>query len=823
MQGLGSWIGELKKWQAAVNRRLKPVVDKASLAVKNSAEYLSANRKLKISLILIGIPLVFFVMMIMVVIIDTPGKDVLRGFRNPIPSEIYTADSVLMGRYYIQDRTPVKFDDIAPSVIDAVISTEDVRFYSHHGVDFRSLGRVLIKTILLQDESSGGGSTITQQLAKNIFPRKDYLIMSVFINKLREAVIASRLENIYSKNEILTLYLNTVPFGDNTFGLQAAAHRFFSIDTKALSADQAAMLVGMLKANHNYNPRLFPSSALARRNIVLAQMKKYNAIPSHQADSLQKLPLGLKLGEVTYDHEIAPYFREHLKVEIQKWCTRNRKDDGSVYNLYTDGLKIYTTIDSKLQAYAEKAVTRHMAELQKQFFDHWGKEKPWQDNEAVVVDASRRSSRYKDLKRQGLSEDEIIREMSKAVPIRLFTWKGVMQANVSPIDSIKHHLQYLNAGFLAMEPNTGEVKAWVGGIDHDFFQYDHVKVSTKRQVGSIFKPLVYAQAIEEGVSPCELISAEQQTYIDEETGQEWTPRNSQYDYPVQYSMRGALAYSVNTVSVKLINRAGIGNTIRLAKRMGINSDIPDVPSIALGSSEISLMEMTGAYACLANDGLSSHPFFIKAIADREGNTFKDFKPEASGERALAQETAQMIRQMLQSVVHEGTASRLRWKYGVYNDIAAKTGTTQSNADGWFMAMTPNLVMGTWVGADDPRIRFRDTRLGQGSNTALPVVAFFLRQLNADPQYKKITKAKFPSVTGTTGRKLNCDLYEINDDLWTEIEKSLQTRDSLIRVDTLNTPPPETFLQTLYNRKRRIALLSQVQTQAQAEPGRTLNR
>jgi penicillin-binding protein 1A len=375
---------------------------------------------------------------------------------------------------------------------------------------------------------------------------------------------------------------------------------------------------------------------------------------------------------------------------------------------------------------------------------------------------------------------------------------------MSPLDSIRHHLQYLNAGFLAMDPGTGEVKAWVGGIDHDFFQYDHVKVTTKRQVGSIFKPIVYAMAIEEGVSPCEFIPAGQQTYIDEE-GQEWTPRNMQYDYQVRYSMRGALAYSVNTVSVKLIGRAGIDNTIRLANNMGIQSDIPDVPSIALGSSAISLMEMTAAYSCLANEGVASYPYFIRAIQDREGNVFNNFKAEVSGKQALSKETAQIVRQMLQTVVHEGTASRLRWKYGIYNDVAGKTGTTQANADGWFMAMTPKLVMGTWVGADDPRIRFRTSSLGQGSNTALPMVAYFLKQVNNDAAFAGISKAKFPVLKEAVHQRLGCDLYEINDELWAEIEKSVHERDSVIQADTLVAPPPETFLQSLYIRKRRLLL------------------
>jgi penicillin-binding protein 1A len=782
------------------------VADLHALA-KKTIQYFVENKKRQVFLVIVGVPILMFVVLLSVVLYDTPGREVLMKISNPIPSEVYTSDSVLIGRYFTQDRTQIRYFDVSSEVINALLATEDVRFFQHGGIDFRSLGRVFIKSILLQNESAGGGSTMTQQLAKNLFPRKDYALLSVLVNKLRETLIAIRLEEIYSKGEILTLYLNTIPFADNAYGIQVAAQRFFSKDAKALRLEEAAVLIGMLKATHNYNPRLFPEKSLARRNVVLSQMEKYKLLLTHQSDSLKRLPLKLRYKSVKRTTEIAPYFREYLKMYLLKWCEANKKSDGSSYNLYTDGLKIYTTIDSKLQLYAEKSVARQMKELQRQFSDHWGKAKPWKDNQNIISDAIRRTSRFKKLKQQGLSEDEILSAMNKPMRMRLFSWNGTREVIASPIDSVRHHLPYLNAGLLAMSPKTGEVKAWVGGIAFDFFQYDHVKESTKRQVGSIFKPVVYAMAIEEGVSPCEFIPAEQQTYVDEK-GQLWTPRNNQHDYPVQYSMRGALAYSVNTVSVKLINRAGIGNTIRLARRMGIRSKIPGVPSIALGSCDISLMEMTAAYACLANDGVSNYPFFISSIRDREGNVFTGFRPADSRRRALKKETAQLVRQMLQSVVQEGTASRLRWKYGIYNDVAGKTGTTQRNADGWFMAMTPRLVVGTWVGADDPRIRFRDTSLGQGSNTALPIVAYFLKRLNDDPDYKFVSEAKFPSLSSAAQTKLNCDLYELNDDLWTEIEKSMHMRDSVIRIDTLATPPPETFLQSLYKRKRKILLVSQ---------------
>lgn len=756
---------------------------------------------------ILGPSLILLLIFFVFILTQTPSKKELASIKNAVASEVYSADSVLLGRYFIQDRTEIKYEDISSYVIDALIATEDIRFYQHSGIDLRSLGRVLVKTILLQNESSGGGSTITQQLAKNLFPRKSYWMGSMLINKFREAIIATRMEGIYAKGEIIALYLNTIPFADNTYGIQAAAKRFFSTTTKDLTLEQATILVGMLKATHYYNPRLFPDRAQDRRNVVLAQMAKYKFIPQHRADSVKKIPIKLAYQKITFHKRLAPYFREYVKAELLQWCMKNTRPDGTPYNLYTDGLKIYTTIDSKLQLYAEQAVTRQMPDLQKQFFAHWGKVNPWKNKEEIIVDAIKRSQRYRKLKERGLPEKEIMAVLNTPIPMRLFTWDGEQEVEASPVDSIKHHLQYLHAGFLAMEPESGQIKAWVGGINHDFFQYDHVKESTKRQVGSIFKPFVYAMAIEEGTQPCELISAGQQTYINEE-GQEWTPRNSQYDYDVEYTMRGALAYSVNTVSVKLIHRAGILKTIDLARKLGITSDIAADPSISLGSSSISMMEMTGAYAALANNGISSYPYFIQSIQDRSGKIYDEFKPRSSGIRAISAETTQIVRHMLQSVVQEGTASRLRWKYGIMNDVAGKTGTTQGNADGWFMAVTPKMVIGTWVGADDPRISFRSTYLGQGSNTALPMAAYFLEQVNKDDDYKEISKAKFPPLTYPLWSRLDCDLYELSENLLKDIEKTVWQRDSIMQADTLNAPPPETFLQMLYRRKMRIILASQ---------------
>ncbi len=795
IQSIKSWYAQALNWIWPYWLYVKPWYDKL-------IRYFQTHRWARITAYITGPPVAIFVLLLFVVWFETPWNSELRNIRNQVASEIYSADSVLLGRYYIQDRTEVGYNDIAPAVREALVATEDARFYEHEGVDYRSLGRVVVKSIIQQDESAGGGSTITQQLSKNLYPRKRYWFFSMLINKMREVRTALKLEDIYSKEELITLYLNTVPFADNVFGIEAAADRFYSLNAKDLTTDQAAVLVGMLKATYSYNPRLFPDRAVKRRNIVLRQMVKYNYLDSTRADSLSRLPIELTYTKVSHHQGLAPYFREYLKSELLEWCKNNENEDGDNYNLYTSGLKIYTTIDSKLQEYAEHAVRQQMTEIQKSFFNHWGKEKPWKGKEIVLDQAIQRSPRYQRLKEQGLSEEEIMKELQKPIPMTLFSWDGVEEAVISPVDSIIHHLQYLNAGFLAMEPSTGALKAWVGGIDHDFYQYDHVNSNTKRQVGSIFKPIVAAMALERGVSPCSLISASRPTYIDKE-GVEWTPRNTQNDYQVEYTMRGTLAYSVNTVSAKLVQRAGVLHTISLARAMGITSEMPEVPSIALGASSISLIEMTTVFACFANHGVSTSPYYISSIHDNDGKVFNNFRSGEAGKRVLSEETSELMISMLKGVVNEGTAGRLRYMYGVYNDVAGKTGTTQSNADGWFMAMTPNLVIGTWVGADDPRIRFRRTDLGQGSSTALPITAAFFKQVNKDESFKLITDAKFPRLTTELQGKLDCDLYELREDLIIEIEKSIFQRDSLIQADTSVTEPPETFLQTIYKRKLKI--------------------
>ncbi|MEO7991615.1 MAG: transglycosylase domain-containing protein [Chryseolinea sp.] len=800
-------IGQIRDLFLVAYQKAQPVLGVIKSYFQRAREYYRTHPKAKKWSIIASIVLGPLLILLIVVWIEIPSKRELRNIQNQVASEVYSADSVLLGRYYIQDRTEIKYNEISPVVINALIATEDIRFYDHDGVDYESLGRVLIKSIFMQDESSGGGSTITQQLAKNLYPRRRYWIFSMPMNKAREVITAFRLEDIYSKEDLITMYLNTIPFADLTFGIEAAAKRFYSTTAKELNANQAAILVGMLKATTSYNPRLYPERARTRRNVVLSQMAKYNFLTKEVSDSIKLLPIDLQYNSVSYHQGLAPYFREYVKSELIEWCKTNFKPNGDPYNIYTDGLKIYTTVDSKLQTYAEKAVAEQMTIVQKSFFDHWGKEDPWKGKDEVVHDAVRHSPRYEKLKEQGLTEDQIMEVFNKKVAMRLFTWKGEQDTNMSPLDSIKHTLKYLSAGFLAMEPSTGRVRAWVGGIEHDFFQFDHVKTSTKRQVGSIFKPIVYAEAIEKGIEPCELISAGRETYIDDE-GEKWTPRNSQNDYEVEYTMPGALAYSVNTVAVKLIIEAGVKNTVDLARSMGIVSEFKNVPSVALGSTSISLMEMTTAYSCFANYGITTKPYFISAIHDLDDHVFTNFKSEEKPKRVISEESAKLVLQMMKTVVHEGTASRLRWQYGVYNDVAGKTGTTQSNADGWFMAVTPGLVVGTWVGADDPRIHFRSTELGQGGTTALPMYAYFMKQVNEDDKFKKLSKEEFPRLSNDLQERLNCDLYELNDDLRLLAQQTLLQRDSLIQADTSAKPREDSFLEKLYKRKLKKELWQQ---------------
>lgn len=679
-----------------------------------------------------------------------PTEEELSDIRHYTASEVYSSDSVLLGKYYIENRTNISYEDISPFVIQALLATEDARFYEHSGVDTRSLMRVGLKSILLRDERSGGGSTISQQLAKNLFPRKRYRMLSMPINKFREMIIAKRLETVYSKEEILTLYLNTVPFGEKAYGIAVAAERFFNTSALKLQAEQAAVLVGMLKATTSYNPRLNPDRSIVRRNVVFSQMAKYKYLDEAESDSLKKLPLELDYNFLSHNTGLAPYFREHLRQHVEKML------EGTPYNLYTDGLKIYTSIDSKLQEYAENAIKKTMSNLQQSFYDHWKNRDPW-GKEDVIERAMRHSDRYRQLKQKGLSEAGILENFNQKIPMQVFSWEGEKQLEMSPMDSLKYYNKLLHTGFMAMEPHTGYIRAWVGGIDHKYFKYDHVK--SHRQVGSTFKPIVYAAAMKAGKRPCDYVSNEREIY---ENHKNWSPGNADGNYEGQYSLKGGLTKSVNTISVKLIMDTGVDNVSSLAKAMGIESDLPPDPSIALGTADLSLYEMLNVYATFAYQGRRKTPVYITSITDGKGKLIKSGNQNQKPRKILPKDLADAMIAMMKSVVDSGTAVSLRYKYGLKGEIIGKTGTTQSHADGWFIGGTPRLVAGAWVGAEDRRVRFRSLTLGQGGRTALPIWADFMRQVYDDPAYHKILNARFPKPSPRVQYLLDCPNYRDQD-------------------------------------------------------------
>lgn len=683
---------------------------------------------------------------------EVPTKKALKSLQNNSASEIYTADSVLIGRYFIQDRTNVKYEAISPFVVKALIATEDARFYDHNGVDVRGLFRVVVKSILLQDESAGGGSTLSQQLAKNLFPRKRHRYLSTPINKIREMITAVRLESVYSKEEIIELYLNTVPMGGNIYGIERASRVFFNKASDELNMEEAAVLIGMLKANTTYNPVRYPERSLERRNVVLGQMLKEGYISPAVADSIKLRPLILSYNKNRAGQGIAPYLREYLRKQLLKWAESHRDEDEKPYDLYTDGLRIYTTIDSRIQLAAERAVRTQMTKLQRVFDSHWGNQAPWGKNTSVITTAMQQSNRYALLKEEGKSEDEIIGIFNKKRPMTLFAWGGNRKVTMSPLDSIKYYQKMLNTGLISIEPATGHVKAWVGGINHQVFKYDHILA--KRQVGSTFKPILYTAALEKGIDPCMLIENKRVTYPQFEN---WSPQNPDGHYTGKYSMKGALAYSVNTVSAQLMMQTGISQTISLAHRMGITSEIPTVPSISLGAASLSLLELVGAYTVYANTGRLVQPYSITQIKDRNGKVIFRAK-ETEGKRVISTRNAATMLEMMRGVVDAGSASRLKTDFGLNIDMAGKTGTTQNQADGWFIGITPRLVTGVWVGAENPVVRFRSLKLGQGANTALPVWATFMKNLVAKPEFSIYRTSRFRPLSAELIARLNCPLF-----------------------------------------------------------------
>ncbi len=669
-----------------------------------------------------------------------PSFEELENPRSNLASEIYSADGELLGTFYIHNRSNVQYNDISPNMINALLATEDIRFHHHSGVDIRSIFRVLIRNIIGGRRSAGGGSTLSQQLAKNLFPRQDNpSAAEIVIIKLKEWVTAAKLERNYTKEEIIAMYLNTVDFGSHAFGVKLAAKTYFNTTPEELKTEEAALLVGLLKAPSWYHPVRNPERALSRRQVVLTQMARYEYISIEELDSLMALPLDMSDFQIQDHHTgIATYFREHLRKELSQWSRTRYKPDGSNYDIYRDGLKIYTTIDARMQRHAEEAVEAHMANyLQPEFFRHWRgyRNAPYDTNisdsivDQLILNTIRRSDRYRSLRRSGMAEDSIMEVFREPRPMRVFSWQGDIDTIMTPLDSIWYYKHFLNAGFMAVEPQTGHVKAYVGGNNFRHFKFDHV-TGSRRQVGSVFKPFLYTLAMQEGeFGPCTKVPNTPVTF-ELWNDSLWTPQNSSSDREGEMvTLQWALANSVNYISAFLMRRYSPEAVIRLVRRMGVKSHIPAVYAISLGTPDLSVYEIVGANATYANKGVYIEPTFVTRIEDQSGNLVEAFVPHR--EEAMSEETAWLMLELMKGVVSEGTGRRLRWRYGFTHPIAGKTGTTQSNSDGWFVGITPDLVAAAWVGGEDRGIRFRDLSLGQGANTALPIWAEFMTRIYSD--------------------------------------------------------------------------------------------
>lgn len=652
-----------------------------------------------------------------------PSMAELENPSSALSSEVYAADGTVIGRYFLQDRSNSKYKEISPNVFNALIATEDERFAEHSGID----GVAVMRAVILMGKK-GGGSTITQQLAKNLFPRRNPNKLTMPFIKLKEWVLAVKLEKNLTKNEIITLYLNTVPFGDNVYGIKNASNTFFNVAPDKLSIDQAAVLVGMLKGNTLYNPRRNPERALERRNVVISQMEKYGKISAAEADENRAKPLKLDYHKLDYHEGIAPYFRQVVEQEVKKICKDLKKDDGSEYNIYKDGLKIYTTLNVTMQRYAEEAVAQHMKDLQHQFMaqSRYRDGSIFKNHMDDVRRSLKASDRYQAMKDQGMKDAEIMAEMSKPVKMKVYTWNNsahVKDTFMSPLDSVMYMKMFLQTGFMAMDPYTGEVRAWVGGINHDYFQFDHVNSNTRRQVGSTIKPLLYCLAIDNGFSPCGSIPT---TPVDFPEKKNYDAGGSKYG---NLPMRNALALSVNNAALYLIKQVGQNAFIDFAHKCGIQSEIVNQPSIALGVSDISLYEMLRAYTMFPTGGINTQPVFITKIEDKNGNLLKTFV--AGQKEIISANTAYKMVKLMRGVIDFGTGRRMRTRYNIQSEIAGKTGTTNSQADAWFIGYTPQLLAGAWVGCDDRYLRFSSEALGQGAASALPIWAYFIKRVYAD--------------------------------------------------------------------------------------------
>jgi penicillin-binding protein 1A len=702
-----------------------------------------------------------------------PTFDQLEDPSSNLATEIISVDSVVIGKYFFENRTSSAKEDIPHNFIDALIATEDIRFRSHSGIDVKSLVRAILGAFF-GDGQTGGASTITQQLSKMLFTKTPASGLERIKQKLKEWVISAKLERRYTKDEILLMYLNRFDWVNNAVGIKSAARVYFNKKTQNLNVQESAMLVGMLKNPSLFNPNRRLELTKKRRDVVLSQMRKYFFINDTLYDSLVKTPIVLDFKKASHNEGLAPYFREYLREKMKKWCSTKMKADGSRYNLYTDGLRIYTTIDSRLQKFAEEAVETHISSLQNDFYNHWKgytnapfpKDFEQEQIDAIVDQSMKRSVRYKRLKSQGKSIKEIRKIFDKRTEMKLFSWQGKIDTILSPRDSLIYSKFFLHSGLMSMEPSTGFVKAYVGGINYENFQYDHV-TSGKRQVGSTFKPFLYSLAIQEGYSPCYQVPNVPVVFDKYKwrLEKDWSPRNSGGEdlEGLTLTLKYGLANSINTVTAYIMKQFGPHAVVDLARKIGIKSKILAVPSLCLGTFDLSVYEMVGAYSTFSNKGVWVEPIFVTKIEDKNGVLLEKFIPESN--EAMSEKTADVMVRLLQGVVDgvysptankkSGTGVRLRFKYGFKNEIGGKTGTTQNHSDGWFMGITPNLVTGVWTGCEDRSVHFRDITTGQGANMALPIFAEYMQRVYADTINTGIHPIPF-EISRSIDVKLDCD-------------------------------------------------------------------
>lgn len=750
--------------------------------------------------IILALPIALIILMLLLVwaFADIPSFEELENPESKLATQVIAEDGEILTTFHIENRSFVSYEELSPFLVEAAVATEDVRFYKHSGIDFVSLGRVLVKTLLMSDSSQGGGSTITQQLAKTLYPRAEvgrripgiYHIKMVWI-KLKEWITAVKLERNYTKNEIMDMYMNAIFFGSNAYGVKAAAQTFFAKNPSDLTVEESAMLVGMVNKPTRYNPALNPEKALVRRNFVIGQMEKAGFISESERDSIQNIPITLSYQVQDHNAGLAPYFRDMLRRTMNAkepkrsrysqyedyvtdslqwaddpfygWLTKNTKPDGTSYNLDKDGLRIYTTINYKMQKYAEEAVAEHLGkDLQKSFWRDLRRKtnKPFSNDvdkatrDRVMAQARRWSDRYRVMKARGASETEIKKSFREKVNMRLFSWdgKGYIDTLMTPDDSIAYYKSHLRAGFMAIEPQTGHIKAYVGGPDYRYFKYDNIRQG-KRQVGSTIKPFLYTLAMQEGMSPCDKVVNVPQTFI---VGDKtWTPKSTDKDEWIgqTVTLKWGLTKSSNNISAYLMKQFGPHAMAEMMRKMGIGSYIEEVPSLCVGPADLSLYEMVAAYNTFPSQGVYISPIFVTRIEDNMGNVLADFTTRKR--EAISEHTAYLMANLMQGVVNSGTAIRLRFKYGLKGEIAGKTGTTNDQSDGWFIGYTPSITAGAWVGAEDRQVHFESLSLGGGSNMALPIWGIWMKKVLADKTLNISETDRFIAPPGMH-LNLNCD-------------------------------------------------------------------